>query len=145
MSKQPNKPTEQPTQLARARSHFYMLFCSNIGDPDFLLNLEGLKKALDDAQNPPPMGGADGSIDINMWNVLTRFVRGCKTLMSDGNVIRILMSDDAVDDKTEPNMPRNNPAATEDYPLRYNKRLGKLEKTQSVMPEEPLHTPRRRA
>lgn len=42
--------------------------------------IQTLADALDEAQNPPPEGAADGSLNLHQWNALRRVERAAAAL-----------------------------------------------------------------
>lgn len=82
------KPSRQltslPTQLAQAKATVNLLHRVPIQDADFLIGIETLERIIDTAQNQPPNGAADGSIDEKMWEMLSNFLRTCKDTRKQG-------------------------------------------------------------
>lgn len=71
-------------QLEQAKSMVNMLLRVPIQDRDFLLGIRTLQRILDMAQNRPPQGKADGSINEDKWNKLSVFLKACRTINAEG-------------------------------------------------------------
>lgn len=72
----PNNNT--PTQSEQAKAAVNLLLRVPVQDPDFLIGIETLQHIIDTAQNQPPQGAADGSINEYAWIKLSSFLKSCK-------------------------------------------------------------------
>lgn len=62
-------------QLERAKE-IVILLCTQ---PLSITPLRDLQKIIDEAQNPPPQGGADGSINPFTWDLLKKISQSVQT------------------------------------------------------------------
>lgn len=75
---------QRPTDLEQAEAAVDMILRTPLRHRDFIIGIRALQNILDKAQNGPPQGTADGSIDEKTWNMLSRFLKACLVINEEG-------------------------------------------------------------